>query len=245
MLSILRYADELRDPKPYFEGLNFEPKSEAVGLAKELIEAESGRFEPEKMPDKYAETLHELLQSRGHLKSRLPLRARLLKSSTSWPRSNRVWSPRDAPRCVMLCGEEWASPRKRRQHRELQGPDQAHAGRRIECVRCTLTFSLVSQPWFLACWSPVDRRRRWHCHSSACLLSRSQRVLRAAAWFQRQTLVRQPQSSKSSKLELSSALMSFLVSNASVIGRLHASNLLEKGSLQITVPLKHSAALWR
>jgi DNA end-binding protein Ku len=63
MLSILRYADELRDPKLYFEGINFEPKTEAVGLAKELIEAESGRFEPEKLPDKYAETLRELLQA--------------------------------------------------------------------------------------------------------------------------------------------------------------------------------------
>src|SRR6187401_625833 len=64
MLSILRYADELRDPKPYFEGINFEPKSEAVGLAKELIEAESGRFEPEKLPDTYAETLREFLQAK-------------------------------------------------------------------------------------------------------------------------------------------------------------------------------------
>jgi DNA end-binding protein Ku len=64
LLSILRYADELRDPKPYFEGINFEPKSEAVGLAKELIEAESGNFAPEKLPDKYAETLHELLQAK-------------------------------------------------------------------------------------------------------------------------------------------------------------------------------------
>ena len=63
MLSILRYADELRDPKLYFEGINFEPKTEAVGLAKELIEAESGRFEPEKLHDKYAETLRELLQA--------------------------------------------------------------------------------------------------------------------------------------------------------------------------------------
>jgi DNA end-binding protein Ku len=35
-----------------------------VGLAKELIEAESGRFEPEKLPDKYAETLRELLQAK-------------------------------------------------------------------------------------------------------------------------------------------------------------------------------------
>jgi DNA end-binding protein Ku len=64
MLSILRYADELRDPKPYFEGINFEPKSEGVNLAKELIEAESGRFEPEKLTDKYAETLRELLQAK-------------------------------------------------------------------------------------------------------------------------------------------------------------------------------------
>ena len=64
MLSILRYAAELRDPKPYFEGINFEPQSEAVGLAKELIEAETGRFEPEKLPDKYAEALRELLSAK-------------------------------------------------------------------------------------------------------------------------------------------------------------------------------------
>jgi DNA end-binding protein Ku len=50
--------------QPSFGGINFEPKSEAVGLAKELIEAESGRFEPEKLPDKYAETLRELLQAK-------------------------------------------------------------------------------------------------------------------------------------------------------------------------------------
>ena len=51
VFSILRYADELRDPKPYFEDIRVEPKPEAVGLAKELIEAESGRFEPQKIPD--------------------------------------------------------------------------------------------------------------------------------------------------------------------------------------------------
>jgi DNA end-binding protein Ku len=64
MLSILRYPDELRDPKPYFEGINTKADPEAVGLAKELIEAESGRFEPEKIPDKYAETLRELLRAK-------------------------------------------------------------------------------------------------------------------------------------------------------------------------------------
>ena len=64
MLSILRYADELRDPKPYFEGINTKADPEAVGLAKELIEAESGRFEPQKIPVKYAETLRELLRAK-------------------------------------------------------------------------------------------------------------------------------------------------------------------------------------
>jgi DNA end-binding protein Ku len=57
-------CDELRDPKPYFEDINVEPKPEALGLAKELIEAESGRFEPEKIPDKYAETLRKLLRDK-------------------------------------------------------------------------------------------------------------------------------------------------------------------------------------
>ena len=33
-------------------------------LAKQLVEAESGPFEPEKLPDKYAETLRELLRAK-------------------------------------------------------------------------------------------------------------------------------------------------------------------------------------
>jgi DNA end-binding protein Ku len=64
MLSILRYADELRDPNPYFENINAELNTEAVGLAKELVEAESGKFEPQKIPDKYAETLREFLRAK-------------------------------------------------------------------------------------------------------------------------------------------------------------------------------------
>jgi DNA end-binding protein Ku len=64
MLSILRYADELRDPKPYFENIKAELNTEAVGLAKELVEAESGKFEPQKIPDTYAEMLRELLRAK-------------------------------------------------------------------------------------------------------------------------------------------------------------------------------------
>jgi DNA end-binding protein Ku len=64
MLSILRYPDELREPKSYFEDIRVESKPDAVELATELIEAESGKFEPQKIPDKYAEALRELLQAK-------------------------------------------------------------------------------------------------------------------------------------------------------------------------------------
>jgi DNA end-binding protein Ku len=62
--STLRYPDELRDFTPYFEDINTKAEPQAVGLAKQLIETESGRFEPEKIPDRYAETLRELLRAK-------------------------------------------------------------------------------------------------------------------------------------------------------------------------------------
>jgi DNA end-binding protein Ku len=64
MLSILRYPYELRDSKTYFENINAKPEPEALKLAKELIESESGPFQPDKIPDKYAETLRELLRAK-------------------------------------------------------------------------------------------------------------------------------------------------------------------------------------
>src|SRR5512135_3686774 len=64
MLSILRYANELRPPEPYFERITAEPEPQAVALAAELIEHESGRFEPEKMPDEFAAAVHEMIQAK-------------------------------------------------------------------------------------------------------------------------------------------------------------------------------------
>ena len=63
-LYILRYADELREPTSYFEGITAEPDPQAVKLAAELIERESGRFEPEKMADQYAEAIREMIQAK-------------------------------------------------------------------------------------------------------------------------------------------------------------------------------------
>ena len=64
VLYILRYADELREPTSYFEGIAAEANPQAVKLATDLIERDSGRFEPEKMPDQYADAIRELIQAK-------------------------------------------------------------------------------------------------------------------------------------------------------------------------------------
>jgi DNA end-binding protein Ku len=64
MLEILRYADELRAPEPYFEKLSAEPSPDAVQMATQLIESHAGRFEPETMPNEYARAVHELVRAK-------------------------------------------------------------------------------------------------------------------------------------------------------------------------------------
>lgn len=64
MLVILRYADELRKPEPYFDEIETQTDANAVKLTVNLIEQESGKFEPEKLPNEYAEAVHELVQAK-------------------------------------------------------------------------------------------------------------------------------------------------------------------------------------
>jgi DNA end-binding protein Ku len=64
MLVILRYADELKKPDSFFDDLKTEAKSDAVKLAVKLIEDESGKFEPQKMPNEYANAVRELVQAK-------------------------------------------------------------------------------------------------------------------------------------------------------------------------------------
>ena len=54
----------------YFEGITAEPDPQAVELASELIGRQSGRFEPEKMPDQYAAAIREMIQAK--IESRAP-----------------------------------------------------------------------------------------------------------------------------------------------------------------------------
>jgi DNA end-binding protein Ku len=65
MLVILRYADELRKPEPsYFDAIDAKADTDAVKLAVDLIEQQAGKFDPQKMPNEYAEAVHELVQAK-------------------------------------------------------------------------------------------------------------------------------------------------------------------------------------
>jgi DNA end-binding protein Ku len=64
MLVILRYQDELRKPEPFFEKIDTKVKDDAVKLAVNLIEQDSGKFEPQKMSNEYARAVHELVQAK-------------------------------------------------------------------------------------------------------------------------------------------------------------------------------------
>jgi DNA end-binding protein Ku len=64
MLVILRYANELRKSETYFDKIDSESDADAVKLAVNLIEQQSGKFQPDKMPNEYAEAVRELVQAK-------------------------------------------------------------------------------------------------------------------------------------------------------------------------------------
>ena len=75
-MTMLRYADELKDPAPFFEAIPTEkPGKEMVDLAVELIERKSGAFTPEQFENHYATALRELVDRRLRVR-RLSLRMR-------------------------------------------------------------------------------------------------------------------------------------------------------------------------
>jgi DNA end-binding protein Ku len=64
MLSILRYANEVRDAGAFFDTLPSHADAGSVALAKELVESMVGKFEPRKMPDEYAEAVERLVKAK-------------------------------------------------------------------------------------------------------------------------------------------------------------------------------------
>jgi DNA end-binding protein Ku len=65
MLVTLRYEDELRKPESYFDKIApVKASADAVKLAVNLVEQQSGKFEPRKLPNEYAQAIHELVQAK-------------------------------------------------------------------------------------------------------------------------------------------------------------------------------------
>jgi len=135
MLSILRYGNEIRDAKPYFETLTVKTDPEAVALAKELIKRMSGRFEPEKMFDEYSRAVRELVKAK--LENRAP---EVMIEADGKPKApvinimdalKKSMQHRDKPRCATQCGSEWARLRLRTKHL-----DPLHANVRVRGVAC-------------------------------------------------------------------------------------------------------------
>lgn len=65
MLETLFYADELRDPKELWFPLVEEPPDRELTVARRLIEALVGSWEPDRHRDKYRERLLELLHNKA------------------------------------------------------------------------------------------------------------------------------------------------------------------------------------
>jgi DNA end-binding protein Ku len=64
-MTMLRYADELKDPASFFDQVpTGKPDKEMVDLAVELIERKSGKFKPEEFENHYAMALRELVDKK-------------------------------------------------------------------------------------------------------------------------------------------------------------------------------------
>jgi DNA end-binding protein Ku len=65
VMAMLRYADELRDPKDFFDEVPAEkPQKDMVDLAVQLITQKSGAFHPEKFVNHYQEALRDLVKDK-------------------------------------------------------------------------------------------------------------------------------------------------------------------------------------
>ncbi|HKY94320.1 MAG TPA: Ku protein [Kiloniellales bacterium] len=66
LLETLRFADEVRQAKPFFEGIAEEDSDpDLLSMAEELIQRKSGKFDPDRFHDTYTETLRELIEKKA------------------------------------------------------------------------------------------------------------------------------------------------------------------------------------
>ncbi len=66
LLTTLRYADEVRDPKAYFEDIgNGQVEAEQVELAQEIIKRKTKKFEPSAFEDQYRGAFFEMVKRKA------------------------------------------------------------------------------------------------------------------------------------------------------------------------------------
>ncbi len=66
VMEVLRYADEVRSPQPYFSDLpSLKLDQEMVALARELISKKAAPFEPSKYHDSYADAMRALIAEKA------------------------------------------------------------------------------------------------------------------------------------------------------------------------------------
>lgn len=66
VMEVLRYPNELKAPKIYFEDLpHAKADAEMVGLATEIIKRKSAPFQPQEFTDRYATALHDLVKEKS------------------------------------------------------------------------------------------------------------------------------------------------------------------------------------
>ena len=69
MLEILRYPEEVADPKPFFRDLPDDaPKADLLDLAQSLIERKAGAFDASQFHDGYVDALHRLIEKKAKAK---------------------------------------------------------------------------------------------------------------------------------------------------------------------------------
>ena len=66
LLETLRFADEVRDSKHFFDGVSDAAADpELLSMAEELIKRKAAKFDPDRFHDTYTETLRELIEKKA------------------------------------------------------------------------------------------------------------------------------------------------------------------------------------
>lgn len=131
MAYTMRYQQELRDPKEYFNDIkHVEVNDDSLGLAMELIKRKSSAFDPSKFVDGYEVALKELVEAKVN-------HAPIPKDEPAAPARGKVVNLMDALRkSVGSVGADEAPAAAARAEKKITGkPTKAAAAKGISLVK--------------------------------------------------------------------------------------------------------------